>query len=141
MQKPGRSILIQGSWYVSLHSLSCELTSSHKLDVIPSVAQAVRRRDQYKCFVTGTASHNDIDLVWMFPTCFARLVRSIFVYDSFAQTAFQCRFRPLRDGYHPIPQFFERASNAAFLHKDLIPFFHDKAFSVDVDVRALSICA
>ncbi|PBK62092.1 hypothetical protein ARMSODRAFT_1089366 [Armillaria solidipes] len=87
------------------------------LDVIPSVAQAVRRRDQYQCFVTGTASHNDTDLVWMFPPCFARL----------------CRFPPLRDDYHPIPQFFETASNAAFLHKDLIPFFHDNAFSVDVD--------
>ncbi|KAK0432444.1 hypothetical protein EV421DRAFT_2040692 [Armillaria borealis] len=87
------------------------------LDVIPSVAQAVRRRDQYRCFVTGTASHNDTDLVWMFPPCFARL----------------CRFPPLRNDYHPIPQFFETASNAAFLHKDLIPFFHENAFSVDVD--------
>ncbi|KAK0226788.1 hypothetical protein EDD85DRAFT_958549 [Armillaria nabsnona] len=115
--KPGRSILIQGSWYFSLHSLSYELTSSPKLDVIPSVAQAVRRRDQHRCFVTGTPSHNDTDLIWMFPPCFARL----------------CRFPPIRDDYHPIPQFFETASNAAFLHKDLIPFFHGNAYSVDVD--------
>ncbi|KAK0471036.1 hypothetical protein IW261DRAFT_1597579 [Armillaria novae-zelandiae] len=87
------------------------------LDVLPSVAEVVRQRDQHRCFITGIASHNDTDLVWMFPPCFAHL----------------CRFPPLRDGYDDVPEFFETASNAAFLHKELVPFFHDNAFSVDVD--------
>ncbi|KAK0237448.1 hypothetical protein EDD85DRAFT_789609 [Armillaria nabsnona] len=35
-------------------------------------------------------------------------------------------------------EFFETASNAAFLHKDLIPVFLDNTFSVDVDIRSSS---
>ncbi|PBK83554.1 hypothetical protein ARMGADRAFT_674128 [Armillaria gallica] len=50
------------------------------LDVIPSVAQSVRQRDQQRCFITGTTASTD--LVWMFPPCFAHLVRSISVYNS-----------------------------------------------------------
>ncbi|KAK0421652.1 hypothetical protein EV421DRAFT_1746872 [Armillaria borealis] len=82
------------------------------LDVIPSVTQAVRQRDQHRCFITGT---NDTDLEWMFLPCFAHL----------------CRFPPLKDSYDDIPEFFEKPSNAVFLHKDLVPFFHDNAFNFD----------
>ena len=32
------------------------------------------------------------------------------------------------------PDEFETAPNAAYLHKDLIPFFLDNAFSIDVDM-------
>ncbi|KAK0231963.1 hypothetical protein EDD85DRAFT_792873 [Armillaria nabsnona] len=50
------------------------------------------------------------------------------------KTSNDCRFSPLRDGYNDIPKFFETSSNAAFLHKNLVPFFHDNTFSIDVDM-------
>ncbi|PBK60699.1 hypothetical protein ARMSODRAFT_1090151 [Armillaria solidipes] len=78
-------------------------------DVVPSVAQAVQERDRNRCFITGTSLQGDTDL---------------------------CLYPPLRDDYKRIPEFFETASNAAFLHKDLISFFLDNTFSVDVDVTA-----
>ncbi|SJK99123.1 uncharacterized protein ARMOST_02410 [Armillaria ostoyae] len=58
----------------------------------------------------------DTDL-WMFPPAFYRM----------------CLYPSLRDDYKRIPEFFETASNAAFLHKDLILFFLDNTFSIDVD--------
>ncbi|SJL14934.1 uncharacterized protein ARMOST_18410 [Armillaria ostoyae] len=64
------------------------------------------------------------------PPSFAAMQKTWTIHPN---PGIMCRFPPLRDDYHPIPQFFETASNAAFLHKDLIPFFHDNAFSVDVD--------
>jgi len=36
-----------------------------------------------------------------------------------------------------LPAYFETASNAGFLHEDLVLFFYDNAFSIDVDVRSL----
>ena len=32
------------------------------------------------------------------------------------------------------PAYFNTTSNAGFLHEDLVPFFYDNAFSIDVDV-------
>lgn len=48
-------------------------------------------------------------------------------------------YPPLKENYEPILEFFETASNAAFLHKDLIPFSLDNAFSVDVDISILPV--
>ncbi|KAK0435268.1 hypothetical protein EV421DRAFT_1740323 [Armillaria borealis] len=73
---------------------------------------SVQERNRNQCFITGTSLQGDTDL-WMFPPAFYRMVRV---------------------GYKRIPEFFETASNAAFLHKDLILFFLDNTFSIDVDV-------
>ncbi|KAG7439303.1 uncharacterized protein BT62DRAFT_1014157 [Guyanagaster necrorhizus] len=41
------------------------------LNVIPPVSQVVRQRDQRRCFITGSASQDGTDPVWMFPLYFA----------------------------------------------------------------------
>ncbi|KAK0193136.1 hypothetical protein F5146DRAFT_1000230 [Armillaria mellea] len=84
--------------------------------IIP-MANAVQERDRNQCFVTGASLQGDTDLVCMFPPFFWRL--------------YLCS--PLRGSGKRTPEFFETASNAAFLHKDLTLFFLDSTFSVDVD--------
>ncbi|KAK0490134.1 hypothetical protein EDD18DRAFT_1334714 [Armillaria luteobubalina] len=41
-----------------------------------------------------------------------------------------CHYPPLGNGYRHAPEFFETASNAAFLHKDLMPLVLDNASGV-----------
>ncbi|PBK90932.1 hypothetical protein ARMGADRAFT_283462 [Armillaria gallica] len=106
--------------------------TNSQFDVIPSVAQAVQERDRNQCFITGTLLPGDTDLVWMFPPTFYHLAGPTF--SVFTQTVqiFVVSLSAAQ-GCKRIPEFFETASNAAFLHKDLIPFFLDNTFSVDVD--------
>ncbi|KAK0237481.1 hypothetical protein EDD85DRAFT_545371 [Armillaria nabsnona] len=82
-------------------------------DVVPNVAQAVMERDRHRCFITG--SDTNTELVWIFTPYYARIT-----YDVYLDI-------------YPTPDEFETASNAVYLHKELIPSFLDNAFSIDVD--------
>ncbi|KAK0444578.1 uncharacterized protein EV420DRAFT_1648684 [Desarmillaria tabescens] len=83
-------------------------------DVIPEVAHAVMERDRQRCFITGSEANTE--LVWIFTPYYTRITHHSDPLAVFAT-----------------PAEFETAPNAAFLHKDLVPFFLDNAFSVDVD--------
>ncbi|PBK64092.1 hypothetical protein ARMSODRAFT_979466 [Armillaria solidipes] len=82
-------------------------------DVVPNVAQAVMERDRHRCFITGSDANTE--LVWIFTPYYAPIIYDVSL-DICATT-----------------EEFETAPNAAYLHKEIIPFFLDNAFSIDVD--------
>lgn len=99
--------------------------------MIPNVAQAVMERDRHRCFITGSDANTEP--VWIFTPYYARIVSHLLMHKSASSYSSLQTFDVYLD-ICPTPDEFEIAPNAAYLHKELIPFFLDNAFSIDVDV-------
>ncbi|KAK0193113.1 hypothetical protein F5146DRAFT_1223119 [Armillaria mellea] len=99
-------------------------------DIVPNVAQAVMERDRHQCFITGSDANTE--LVWIFTPYYARIVGHSFMHKGTRS------YSPMHTydvflGICTTPDEFETAPNVAYLHKELILFFLDNAFSIDVD--------
>ncbi|KAF8959279.1 hypothetical protein BDZ97DRAFT_1838186 [Flammula alnicola] len=87
-------------------------------DVPLSIQTQVLQRDKNCCLFTGTIPRESTEVTWMVPPYFAWLA---FPDSSPRETAGMSS------------KDLENSSNATLMHKDLIPYFNDNAFGVDID--------
>ncbi|KAK0440048.1 uncharacterized protein EV420DRAFT_1486070 [Desarmillaria tabescens] len=102
----------------SLRLLSKIMLKKFQFDVPSTIKDQVRQRDQDCCLVTSNQSLGKTAVTWIVPPYYHR---TVFPPTSLTEKSGLDR------------EDLEVPSNAILLHQDLIPYFQDNAFSVDID--------